>query len=140
MNWLLLTPETLQPKVNGPELGALRAAALRGGQPDPLQEILSEVILEIRGHVAAGGFGLGPADTLPENLLGAALALIRYRLYTRLPGARSITDARWHDNEDALMLLRQVARGHFQISEDTPAGPLMTARADWFSREEQEGI
>ena len=140
MNWFLLTPESLQSKVNGPELGALRAAAVRGGQPDPLQEILTEVVQEVRGHVAAGGFALGPAGFIPENLLGAVLALIRYRLYTRLPGARSITDARWHDNEDALMLLRQVARGHFQITENAPPGPLVTPRKGWFSREEQEGI
>ena len=140
MSWFLLSSETLQPKVNGPELSALRAAALRGGHPDPLQEILSEVVQEIRGYVAAGGFALGPAGSIPENLLGAALAMIRYRLYTRLPGARSITDARWHDNEDALMLLRQVARGHFQITEEAPPGPLVTPREEWFGRADSEGV
>lgn len=144
MSWLPLTPETVVAKVNGPELSALRTAALRSGQADPLGEILAEVVQEIRGYVAAGGFALGPADTIPAKLCGAALVMIRYRLYSRLPGYRSVTDARWHDNEDAQMLLRQVARGRFRVAEpgeeaDTPL-PRLTTRARSFSRDQQEGL
>lgn len=107
-------------RLSGPELAALKTVALADGQTDPLPEILADVIHEVRGYVSACGRNtLAEGATIPEKLKGAALAMIRYRLVTRLPAKSLMNDDRRKENSDALHLMRDVAGCKFAVDEPT---------------------
>jgi hypothetical protein len=114
--WLSLTPALILSKLSAPELAAMRTAATGAGQTDPLGEVLAQVTREVRGFVAACADNrLGPEDTIPDELLGAAINRARYELATRLPVASLLTDARTEANRDALAILRDTAACRFRI-------------------------
>lgn len=116
MSWITLNEAGVLTKLAGPELAALKTAALGTGQPNPLPEVITQVVREVRGYVAANLRNvLGEADTIPDELAAAALARIRYELATRLPVASLLTEARREANRDAIALLARVARGEFLV-------------------------
>lgn len=147
MAWINITEAYVQTRLTGAEVTALKTVALASGQTDPLPEIVEQVVDEVRGHVAAGGNTLGSASTIPEKLLSAALAIIRFRLTTRLPKFTS-DDNRRREYEDAVRLMERVADGKFRVEEpivedtEESSGPSpSTSKPDrHFSRDEQEGI
>lgn len=122
--WKAITETEVRTRLTGPEMTALKSAALAEGQTDPLPEIISQVTGEVRGYIAACPSNrLGPAGTLPPQLEGAALSLIRYRLATRLPTDRLLTDARKRDQEQAVQLCRDVAACRFMVERPPETGP-----------------
>lgn len=150
MSWISVTADDIGTRLAGPELDAVRSAALAEGQVDPLPGIVSAVVAEVRGYVAAHRSNrLGPPDTIPDELLNAALALVRGRLLSRLPVASLDTDPRRKEVESAERLLREVAAGRFVVSlpaepapsSDLPAPPRPTwsARPREFTRRHQDG-
>lgn len=148
MAWTTITVEQVKTRLAGAELTAVQSAALADAQTDPLPEIVVQVVDEIRGYCAAGGVTLGLANTIPCKLVGAALAIIRYRLCTRLPVRSLLTDARVDENRDALTLLSRVADQKFSVEEPTEASteqasapaPSMTPKTLNYGRTSQEGI
>ena len=134
MSWITLTEAQVLTKLSAPELAALKTAATAPGQTDPLPEILAQVVREVRGHVAGCDRNtLGPADTIPDELLGAALNRVRYELATRLPVASLLTEARKESNRDALTLLQRVASCQFALVQPETAGeqPSAPLTAKW---------
>lgn len=124
MAWKTLSEEQVRTRLSGPELAALRTAALAAGQEDPLPEVIAQVTGEVRGYVAACSANrLGPAGTIPPQLESAALALIRYRLAGRLPVRTLMTDDRRTEREAAERLLRDVAACKFAVEAPADAGP-----------------
>ena len=122
MSWISITESDVQAKLAGAELAAMKSSALASGQANPLTEITEQVIDEVRGYVAANRSNtLGVAGTIPQKLLSAALAMIRYRLATRLPIKSLLTEDRVKENEQAIRLLEQVAAAKFAI-EDPVSG------------------
>lgn len=122
MAWSTLTSSDVKTRLTGAELAALQTAALAAGQTDPLPDILAQVTSEARGYIAANPKNsLGAAGTLPSKLLSAALAIIRYRLATRLPVKSLLTEDRVKENEQAIRLLEQVAADKFAV-EDPVSG------------------
>jgi phage gp36-like protein len=117
MAWREITVGDVRTRLTGAELAACQSAALADGQTDPLPEIIIAVVDEARGYIAAGGSALGAAGTLPSKLISAALAMIRYRLATRLPIKSLLTDERKTENSDAIRLLERVADSKFLIEE-----------------------
>lgn len=118
MPWISLTAADVATRLAGPELDAVRSAALAAD--DPLPEIVAAVVEEVRGYVAACPRNrLGATGTLPKALEAAALALCRGRLLSRLPVPSLDTEARRREVEDAQKLLRDVAAGRFYV--DQPA-------------------
>lgn len=123
MSWITLTESDVITKLSGPELAAMKTAALQAAQADPLPEVIEQVVLEVRGRVAACAANtLGPAGTIPDELKGAAINRIRYELATRLPVATLLSDTRRAANDQAIALLRDVAACDFAIvAPETPA-------------------
>ena len=120
MSWSALTTANVKTRLTGAELAAMQTAALSAGQTDPLPDIITQVTDEVRGYVAANRKNtLGAAGTLPSKLHGAALAMIRYRLATRLPVKSLLTEDRVKENEAAIRLMEQVAAGKFSIEDPT---------------------
>jgi phage gp36-like protein len=116
MSWIVITEAAVRSTLAAAELSALRTVQLAAGQADPLAEIIERTVDEVRGYVAAHPQNrLGADGTIPAELESAALALVRYRLATRLPIKTLLTDARKDEQRDALTLLRDVAGGRFAI-------------------------
>lgn len=130
MAWITLTESDVITKLSGPEIAAMKTAALQAAQTNPLPEVIAQVVREIRGYVAACHVNtLGDGDTIPDELAGAAISRIRYELATRLPVASLLTDDRRKANDTAIQLLRDVAKCAFALvapttpDADQPAGP-----------------
>lgn len=120
MSWISVTVADIATRLADPELDAARNALVASG--DPLPDIVSAMVAEVRGRVAANRANrLGPAGTIPDELLNAALALIRGRLLSRLPVAALMTEERRAEIKSAEQLLRDVAAGSFIVS--VPAEP-----------------
>lgn len=128
--WIEVTEAQVIAKLSGPEISAMKTAALQAAQANPLTEVIAQVVLEIRGYVAACPRNkLGDGSTIPDELLGAAVSRIRFELATRLPVASLLTEDRRSANKDALRLFEQVAACKFLLVQpetadaDQPAGP-----------------
>jgi hypothetical protein len=122
MAWIPLTSANVLAALTGPEVTALQTAALGSGQPDPLADMISKVIQEVRGYVAGNQMNrLGASGTIPEELEADAIAIIRYRALNRLPDVGLLTEARRAEYRDAIAHLKDIARGLMRI--ELPATP-----------------
>lgn len=119
MSWITLSTDDVKRSVTGAELTALQTAALSAGQSDPFTAILSDVIKEARGYVAACAENtLGDGLTIPEELKGAVLARVRFEAFTRLPLGRSLlTDDRVKANDNATRLFERCAACTFKLEQ-----------------------
>lgn len=129
MSWITLTEAHVVAKLSGPEIAAMKTAALQAAQANPLTEIIAQVVGEIRGYVGAcANNTLGDGETIPSELTGAAVSRVRYELATRLPVPSLLTEARIAANAAAITQLRDTAACRFAIvapateAEDQPAG------------------
>lgn len=149
MSWRAITEADLLTKISGPELAALRAAALKAGQVDPVQPTIDQVTRYVRGRVAACQRNqLGAGNTVPDELIDAALALIVMRIMSRAAGISiDPKGVRKSEEEKAEALLRDVAACKMVIvAPDTVSTekvstplPAITPRERRFTRCDQEG-
>lgn len=123
MAWIVPSENDLGERLAAAELTALQNAAT-GAHGNTVPDIMTSVVAEVRGRVAANKQNrLGAAGTIPEELRSAALAIARWRALSRLPSLRSLQDdARRMEYTDALALLASVARGEFAIEQ--PEDPI----------------
>lgn len=85
---------------------------------------------------------------MPDGMVHQLLAIIRYRLLSRLPVASLLTEARTQEYRDARNYLVDVAKGLVSIEQPetqdtTPRKqilPSVSARVKQFGRENQSGI
>ena len=110
MSWLSLTSDHISTALTGPELTAAQSAALATGQSDPLDDILAQVSRYVRARVAACSRNtLGEGDTIPDELLSAAIDIAVHRLTKRLPGKILARQERIDAAAAAESLLQDVA-------------------------------
>lgn len=147
MSWTTITADAVQSRITDAELVAARTAAIKAGQADPLAEAISRVTQEVRGRVAANASNtLGDGDTIPSECEDAAIAVIIFRLYSRLP--ITMPQERKDAKDDALAFLRDVADGKVAIvapataspQQVTSIAPSISARRRHFTRDQQDGI
>lgn len=150
MAWITITEDDVVTKLSGPENSALKTAALKSAQTNPLTEVIEQIVLEVRGHVAACERNtLGAGATIPDELLGAAINRIRFELATRLPVSSLLNEDRKEANRQAIALLQRVAECKFLVvqpeeaAEDQAGGPAVevvdeTCRR--FKRNQMEGL
>lgn len=144
MSWIAITEAHVLTVMSGPELDALRAAALDAGQADPLQPTIDQVTDLVRGY-AAGVVVLGASGTIPQKLLAPALDIIASRIPQRVD--QSPSDGRAAKETAAISLLKDVAAGRFKIEEPTTAStetsavpsPKITPRCRHFTRAAESG-
>ena len=69
---------------------------------------LSRTVAQVRGFVSANkSNALGDGETIPDELKDAALVIVRYKVFTRLPGMKALLDElRVKEYEEATRLLR----------------------------------
>lgn len=148
MSWIAITTDDVKTRLAGAELTAYQTAALATAQTDPLPEIITAVVNEVRGRVAACAANQLDVDqtTIPDELLHHALAIIRYRLITRLPIA--VKEERRKEYDDALAVLRDVAACNFAIEQPATASseeigapsPSVKERKRKFTQTTEDGV
>lgn len=120
MPWTTLTEDHVLDGLSSVDLDALRKIQQAPGSIDPMPGILSRVASEVQGYVAVR-YAVGQPGTVPEQLLGSAAAIARWRLLGSLPIARLSTEHRKGEYEDAKATLLNVAAGKFVL--DIPTDP-----------------
>jgi hypothetical protein len=117
MSWRTLTESDLLTQLSDTELQRIRAAAT-GDQPDPIAATLLSVTDTVRGYISAYAPNvLGPADTLPAELIDTAVALAVVRVWPRVGGSMLDPKGLRKDaHAEAMTLLRSdVATGKFRV-------------------------
>jgi len=147
MSWNAITEDDVLTVLAGPELEAIRAAALKAGQVDPLQPTIDDVTDMVRGYVAGCATNqLGPDGTIPAKLMRPALNILAVDMPNRV--RQSIPDARKEARKEAIRILEQVANCKFHIEAPaTPSEeatghikPTITARTSAYGRTAQDGL
>jgi phage gp36-like protein len=116
--WREITEDDVLAALNAPETAAYQRAAIAPGQ-DVLQQIIEQVVQESRGHIAdCPQNALAAGHTLPERVIYHALAMIRYRLMTRLN--LEVSDDRRREQRDAIQFFTRVSE--CKVSLEQPAG------------------
>ena len=127
MAWITLTEAHVTACLSGVELSAWRKAALAPGQADPVADALTRVTNEVRGYIRASMVGtLDAGNTIPDELLDSAMALVVAKLSTRLP--IPLTQERKDARDAAMDQLKDVAARRFRLAtslepaQDQPGG------------------
>lgn len=149
MAWVSLTEADVRTRLSSAEVAALNAVHVAAGDTQTLPRVIAQVVDEVRGYIAAtGNTDLEDGAKIPGKLVGAALALIRYRLISSLPNQSLITEPRKQEYNDAIRLLERVADGKFRVEEPVVAstesikyaGPKITGKTRRFGRDVSDGI
>ena len=127
--WIQLTADDIKTRLSGPELDALSGYALADGQADPLPDVISQVTDEARGYIAArAGNVLGQPGTLPAQVRGAVIAIVRWRLAGRLAigGAEKLlrSETRQAEYQDAVQFLKDIAAGKIKVDQPVNAADI----------------
>ena len=134
--WVIFDKTTVTARVSLTEQKPVNA--LGAGTLDPLQEIIDNVIAEVRTAVATCPRNrLDPDERkIPLSLVNDACSLVAYYFATRAPGARILTeDARyqaWSKAVDKLNRVRTMNLGQAcRISGVNPAD--VSVLMDWLA-------
>ena len=101
--------------MNAAETAAYQLAVIGVGQ-DPLAEITAMVVQECRGHIGDSTRNtLAAGNKLPERVFYHALAMIRFRMLTRLD--LEVSEDRRKEQRDALAFFYRVAEGKVDIEQ-----------------------
>jgi Protein of unknown function (DUF1320) len=120
--WIAITATDVESVMAGPELEAVRRAAgdADGDEADMLPAIITTVTNEIRAHIEdCSENRLGAAGTLPERVHHHALAVIRYRLLSRLD--MGVGEGRQKEYDDATAFFRRVSECRVKIEQPDDA-------------------
>lgn len=130
MAWEAITSTDVETVLNGPELEAVRRVAgdAAGDDEDKLAAVIATVTNECRAFIEdCAENRLGAAGTLPERTHHAALAIIRYRLLTRLD--IPVSDARTSEWREALRFFEKVGRCEVKVEAPEDADVVSEAPA-----------
>lgn len=150
MAWRELTEDDLLDALNAAETSVYQTAVIAVGQ-DVLEGITKQVVQECRAHIAdCERNTLAAGDTLPERVIYHAVALIRFRMLTRLN--EEVSEDRRREQRDAVEFFRRASECKVAIEpgdgtaspdgSDSMASPRpgITGRDRQFSRTQQDGI
>lgn len=125
MSWRVLTRDDVLRVLTEPETAAYESAA-KGAEQDVIAEVLESVVNECRSAIADHAPNqLAAGLTLPDRALHHAVAIIRFRLLTRLD--ITVSEDRRTEYHDARKFFDAVAEGRRQI--ELPDGALSTEAA-----------
>lgn len=117
MSWITITADQVAGRMTAAEYNAFANMYLAPGKTSPLPEIISSVTARVRGYVAGNSSNtLQAGNTIPPELLDAALAIAVYRLVTRCPLKKEFTETRKDANDEAIAELVRVSQGKFHVA------------------------
>lgn len=122
MAWITLDPDKIV--ITPAERDAVADAATAAGVDDPSATLALALVREIRGRCRGGGITLNTGDTIPDEVEGAALAILRVRLLAFFPevAARLLDDARKEEAKQAMKTIGDLADG--KLGVEKAADPL----------------
>lgn len=147
--WRTLTENDILQAVTAAERDAIQTAATSPGQPLPVASVILTAVHDARGRIAAYKANtLAEGDTVPETLVHHVVAIVRWRLLSRLPTDRLATEGRKMEYQEALKALESVATGRYSIEQPETADdekratlrPSIAGRERKFTRTTQDGI
>lgn len=154
MSWQTITESDIFPRQA--ELGDIRSIKLPSGATgaEVLAGAIKQIVDETGGYLRAAvrkGFlaAMGPAGTVPPNLVQAVAVLVRRATLGRLPGLQALhNQIREEECTAAERMIRDVATGANMVEEHAAAvptqvfapSPMIAKRPKHFSSEDQEGI
>lgn len=147
--WREITENDVLQSVSAPERDAIQTAAVDESQPLPIASVILTAVADARGRIAAyPPNALSEGPTVPETLVHHVVAIIRWRLLTRLPVKSLATEARQLEYKEALNALEAVANGKYSIEQPTSPDPeprkqirpSISARRPKFRPGQQDGI
>ena len=104
--------------MSAPELSAFNAAAVGTGQ-DPLDDITRTAVQEARAHIAdCSTNSLAAGDTVPERVVHHLLAIIRFRMLTRVDAG--VSDDRREEYRAAMRFFERVSE--CKVAIESPTG------------------
>ena len=110
MAWIKPTERDLASCLSQKEIDAFRQSPSATGAEDPVAALLAATAQQVRAAVRANrAVAMGPADTVPQSLMRAALAIAAFDALKRLPVP--VGEDRRQAKDDALALLDKVAAG-----------------------------
>lgn len=144
MAWQTITTDDVLTQITDLERDLYNDLLTADGQDDPLPEIIAGVVQEVRNGIAQNQRNtLGTGATIPTGALHHALAMVRYRFITRVPGV-DIDDTRKEAYRDALTWLRSapLVEKPDDAAETQLGGsrPTYSPRCRRFTRENMNGI
>jgi phage gp36-like protein len=133
--------------MSSPELDAYNLAAISVGQ-DPLAEITETAVQEARAHIAdCASNTLAAGSTVPERVIHHILAIIRFRMLTRVDGV--VGDDRRTEYRDAKRFFERIAEckvtieaptGATEASGATPSTETLSTRVRIAGRDQLSGL
>jgi len=125
MSWITLTANDARSAMNAAELSAYQVAVI-GVDQDPLADITETAVNEARGFIGdCKENQLAEGLTVPERIVHHVLAIIRFRMLTRLD--LTVSDDRRTEYKDARRFLERVSECKVQIEQ--PVGAVDTSGA-----------
>lgn len=118
--WITPTIADFKRRFSAAEYDGVTSAVLATGQDadDVVESTMADVVKLVRGKVAACSRNtLGAGNTIPDELLDATLAIVRWRVLTRLPSIGLADDPRELEYRKALDLLTDAAACRFVIEQ-----------------------
>jgi hypothetical protein len=150
MAWTTIDETLLQKRTNPTVWDLLTNAASITDQPDPIPDIIEQVVNEVRGYIAAARYKLEAGQTIPSRLVGAVVTIILWRASLDLNCEILLTDVRGKEYKSASDLMERVAAGKFSVEEPvvvdseaenaTVITPAMNPRERRYTRRDEDGI
>lgn len=112
--WIPFTADQIQNSLSTTERLAMTAVDSAACLQDVVQSVIALIIGKVNTWAANQG-NLGPTGTIPDETLGAAIAIGRYKFLTSLPGTNLITKWREADRDEGYGLLDQISTGKMLI-------------------------
>lgn len=133
MNWLTLTPDLLDTAKAAALVDALRTAALRESQPDPIPGIITAVTARIRMEISGGGRTRLDVDPtkVPPSLQSLALRMVLREAQSRLNavGALPLSDDEREEWKMDVRFLERIAKGEITVEDSGNPEPTSTVQA-----------
>lgn len=128
--WTTLTDASLNTAKAAALVTALRSAALAESQPDPIPEIISDVVARIRMEIEAGGKTVLSADVakIPPSLKRLGLRMVLREGQSRLNalGGLPLSEDEVREAKEDLRFLERIADPRGSLTVETPDDPAST--------------
>ena len=105
MPWNTLTTTDITAEILPDEVTAMNTVQ---GSATILNSILARVVAEIQARILSGGNQIGQPGTVPDQLRGAAIAMVRWEWFCNLPKTDLQSDFRKAQNEAAQKRMEKV--------------------------------
>lgn len=114
-NWRAITRDEAAKIVGVSELEAYETVELAEGETQPLEKLIADVTEQFRDAIRSQPTNQVGADgTLPGGAIPEALAIIRFRLHTRI-GA-SVSEERMEEYRQARTYMGGIASGRYKFT------------------------